>query len=272
MYTSSIDIPAQNGRVAIFQGGDLHADLKAFDEQRFNKWQGVILDYVERGNSAIVILQGDSVHGRLPGDKLFNASILRDDVLTKLDNYAGYMIQKLAALYSPFAEAGIPTFLLKGNHDEKVKGIDIAHEIANASGITYADSEFLVRVRARDQYGKARTKTLYGAHGSGGGATPGGKLNKAQKGNYVADADAYFFGHLHDSVYHIAAIPYLKTDGEAKLSVKERLYSFSSSFVKGRADGIFDYPNAKSLPAVNQALNAFTMDTWNDLWLPTRIL
>lgn len=272
MYTASLEIPAQNGRIAIFQGGDLHADLKAFNEPRFIKWRDMVVDYVARGNSAIVVLQGDSVHGRVPGDKFFNASILRDDVLKNLDNYTGYMIEKVAKLYAPFAEAGIPTLLLQGNHDQKLKHIDIAEEIAKASGVEYANSEFLVRVRARDQHGKARTKVLYGAHGTGGGAMPGSKLNKAYKSTHIADADGFFYGHLHDSVYHIEALPYLKRDGEARLCTKERLFSYSSSFVDSRVAGVHDYPNAKSLPATNQAINAFTMDTWNDLWLPSRIL
>lgn len=272
MYTASLDIPAQNGRVAVFQGGDLHADLKSFDRSRFQKWQNLILDYVNRGNTAIVILQGDSVHGRLPGDKFFDASILRSDVLENAENYVGYMTRDVGGLYKPFTDAGIPTFLLKGNHDAKLKHVDIAEEIAREAGIEYANTEMLLRVRARDQYGKAKTKTIYAAHGSGGGATPGGKLNKAAKSVHIAEADGYFYGHLHDSVYHIEAVPYLKRDGEPALNIKERLYSYSSSFVKGREQGVHDYPSAKSLPSVNQAINAFTLDTWNDLWLPTRIL
>lgn len=272
MYTASLDIPAQNGRIAVFQGGDLHADLKAFDRARFEKWRDLIIDYTERGNTAIVILQGDSVHGRLPGNKFFDASTIRPDVLENIENYVGYMIENVSSLYAPLTAAGIPTFLLKGNHDAYLKNVDIAAEIAKSSGLEYAGAELLVRIRARDQYGKARTKVVYAAHGSGGGALPGSKLNRAHKSVHIAEADAYFYGHLHDSIYHIEAVPYLKRDGEPSLQVKERLFSYSPSFVRSRMQDCHDYANEKSLPAINTALNAFVMDTWNDLWLPSRIL
>lgn len=272
MYTGSLDIPAQNGRVAVFQGGDLHADLKAFDERRFILWRDEVLDYVDRGNSAIVVLQGDSVHGRLPGDRFFDASVLRDEVVSNLSNYTGHMTRYVSQLFRPFAEAGVPTFLLKGNHDAYVQNVDISAEIAAAAGVEYVGTEFLLRVRARDQHGKARTKVLYGAHGASGGSLPGSKLNKLMKSVHIAEADAYLYGHLHDSVYHIEAVPFLKRDGDPSLQIKERLFSYSSSFVRGRHAGVHDYPNQKSLPAVNQAINGFVMDTWNDLWLPTRMM
>ena len=272
MYTSSLDIHAQNGRVAVFQGGDLHADLKAFDEKRFKTWRSTVMDYVDRGNTAIVILQGDCVHGRLPGQKFFDASILRDDVLLNIENYIGYMVEYVGQLLAPLAKANIPTFLARGNHDCYVKNVDIAAEIAKVAGVTYVGAEMLVRVRARDQHGKARTKVLYAAHGAGGGSLPGSKLNKASKSVHIAEADGYFYGHLHDSVYHIESVPYLQHDGKPILRHKERLFSYSPSFVRGRQVGVHDYANAKSLPAVNPAINVFVMDTWNDLWLPSRIL
>jgi hypothetical protein len=46
----------------------------------------------------------------------------------------------------------------------------------------------------------SQTFRIYGHHGSGGAATPGGKLNRLLRFMNDFDADIYAIGHVHDVV------------------------------------------------------------------------
>lgn len=258
MYVSEIELSAPRGRFYLAQIPDMHADLKAFNEKQFKAWRDELLALP--GEELLVIGQGDYVHGRLPGDKFFSASILQPDVLENLDNYANYMARYVGNLLAPLVDHGAKVLLLKGNHDAYLKDVDIVDLICDASGATYAHEEMLVRVLGRDEYGKAAQTTVYAAHGEGGSGLAGGKLNKALRSVNTADADAYLFGHIHDAINHHPAVPGLRRTGKPELILKEKLFAYTGSFVNGRTQNVYDYPSAKSLPAVNDGKYLFVVD------------
>ena len=189
-----------------------------------------------------------------------------------MNNYVGETTKFAGALLKPLADAGVKIFFLRGNHDEYVKHADITALIAEYAGGVNCSNELLLRIRVVDKYVKGKTFVVYAAHGAGGGAKPGAKINRARDSVFVADADAYLYGHVHDAIHRIEQVPTLSTHGKPTLRFKERLYSYAASFVASRQQNVFDYPNAKSLAAVNHGKYAFLVDTMEDKVFDARIL
>lgn len=263
MYVGDIEVNAPDGEFYIVQCPDMHADLKAFNLKKFMLWRDEVIR-LTKTHKVIVICQGDYVHGRLPGDKFFNAEILRGSVVEHLNNYVGFMTEYVGDLLLPLTEAGADLWLLDGNHDNYVQFASIPGLIAKYVNGIYVGNEMLLRVRAVDQYGKTRVKVIYAGHGAGAGGRPGAKINKVMDAVHIADADAYLYGHLHDAVSYTADVPYIPRQGRAQLAVRQRLYAYGSSFVDGRTEGVFDYAGAKALRSTNPAMYSFLVDTWED--------
>lgn len=259
MYVNELTLRSNDGRFYIVPMPDMHADLDSFDEREFISWRNAVLE-LQSIYPVLVVGLGDYIHGRLPGNKFFNSAILRADVSRQLNNYVGFMVNRVGKLLKPLTDAGVRLVLLRGNHDAYIEHADVPLMIADYVGAEYANTEMLVRVRSVDRYDKSYVTNVYAAHGASGAGTPGAKLNKARGSLFVANADVYLYGHIHDAVTRVEAVPSLATHGKPRLVLKDRLFAYASSFVQSRAEDNFDYPNEKSLPVTNSGKYQFLID------------
>ena len=80
MHIDELTVHAPDGKFYLVQGPDLHVDLRAFQAGEFNKWRKKLLSMHER-HPVVLIMHGDYVHGRVPGDTFFNPEVMEPHFL-----------------------------------------------------------------------------------------------------------------------------------------------------------------------------------------------
>ena len=171
--------------------GDLHFGDEAFSERSFKKLKGYI-KWVKENPNARVVLGGD----------LFNVAtrISPTSPFEQEKNEFDKVVGLLEPIKSQIAGA------IDGNHEFRL--IDFANyslmnEFCVRLGIPYMGISGVINFKV----GKKRSKTggqwqqnyyIYLHHSTGGGATAGGKLNRAERLRYLVEGcDAYLAFHGH---------------------------------------------------------------------------
>ena len=182
--------------------GDLHADSKAFDEERLKKWVGHISEF---GGNAIAVCVGDYFNGQTPGHKHFDAGAMRDDYVLNLEGYVKHALGHCERMLKPLTKAGVNTVLIEGNHDRMISAVGFTAMLSDRIGGTYLGNAGFIRAHCTPLYKTTGTpiSVLYAHHGKKGGVTPGPKVNAMQALIGPYDADVYIAGHVHDAMLRV---------------------------------------------------------------------
>ncbi len=222
-------------RVEILHLTDLQVGSKSFIERKFVEYRDWMLSEPYR-------------FGLLGGDLVDAATVL--SLGSPYDNTKEpmYQVEDVVKILRPLAEAGRLLASVGGNHERRTRktfgdcGVLIAKELK----IPYSSGVQLIKIH----YSKHHPFTLALWHGRGASRTKGAKANVLYDFMNKFEAQAYFMGHLHDSIILPATrarvigskIKFLKVIGVMSSSfqaywnsyAEESLMSPSSTFM-GRA-------------------------------------
>lgn len=250
--------------------GDMHADRVEFDDQRFKAH----IKAIAQDKTAVCIVIGDLLDGRIPGRKHFDPDTVRMDFLANLRGYVNHGLDVLEDYLSPLVKAGVPTIFVVGNHDEYLEEIGLTAELVKRLGRSayYLGGEGFVRLRTGDKEPNYYTTVLYARHGSGGGKKPGSKVNAMQAEFEWIDADAVIEGHVHDSDVRVIEAHSVPRSGTLELQLKKRVMFRAPGYVRRAVAGRVGYQGKKGYPASDTGLFQVTFNpkwgTTNRLELP----
>lgn len=253
------DCPIQtstpSGKFRLYLIGDLHADRKAFQEERFKKWRSAII----KDPDSVAVFLGDAFEGRTPGQKHFNLGTLRTPFLLNMERYVDYCLQVGTGLLKPITEAGRPLFNIRGNHDSYQEWSGFSGALARMSGATYLDGAGMIRLRTGRE-GRSYTTTIYATHGWGGGRTPGPKLNSLMSLRGVCEADIYCAAHVHDQMARVVPLMTIPAKGELKLVKRSVAYLRAAAFLEQGQQGEGGYDQDQGYPASDNGLVVLEVD------------
>lgn len=259
MYLADAKVTPRRGTNAfeVFAIGDLHADSKAFDEDRLKAW---IAHIAERGPSALAVCVGDYCNGQVPGHKHFDPDATRPDYLVNLDGYVKHGLAHCERLFAPLKKAKVPTVMVEGNHDRMMGAVGFTPMLADRVGATYLGASGFVRVGSKGA-GQAGggvgewTTIIFAHHGSKGGSTPGPKVNAMHALMGWIDADVFIAGHVHDADLRVVERYGVARKGERLdiLASPVALYR-APSFLARAPVGVSLYPDRKEYGTADRGL------------------
>lgn len=256
MFIADAQISANvGGRFHLYLIGDLHADRKAFQLERFKRWRRTII----KDPLAVVIFMGDAFEGRTPGQKHFNTGTLRKPFVLNMERYVDFCLQAGVSLLKPITEAGRPLFVIRGNHDSYQEWSGFSGALSRMSGATYLDGAGMIRLRTGGK-GCQRTTTIYATHGWGGGRTPGPKLNNLMALRGVCDADIYCAAHVHDQMARVVKVLTLPARGELKLESRAVGFLRAAAFLENGQANEGGYDQDHAYPATDNGLVMLDVD------------
>ena len=246
-----------HGRFNLYAIGDLHCDRVEFDEARFTAWRTQIV----KDPTAVAVFVGDALDGRIPGRKHFDADCVRPDFLQHLKSYVNHGLDVLEQYFRPIVKAGVPLVCVSGNHDEYLEEIGLTAELVRRLGgsARYLGGEGFIRVQTGDTRHRYAT-LIYATHGSGGGKTPGPKVNNMQRMYEWIEADVVMAGHVHDGDIRVIPSYTVQRKGQLTLQRKARTMYRAPSFVRRSVPGVVGYQGKKGFPSSDEGLMWVSLD------------
>ena len=164
--------------------GDIHIGDRAVD-------YGLLERNLEWANDNDALIIGT-------GDWLNNATLGSKSSPYKQDMDADTQVKKCIELFTPVKDNVIG--IIQGNHEnrsEKGGHVDPLGAVCLALGCEYLKYSGVISIIVGTRQ-KSRAYTFYVHHTTGGGSTPGGKINRVDKlRSIVSNADCYLGGHNH---------------------------------------------------------------------------
>lgn len=227
--------------------GDIHRGSAQFDEPLFNK----VIKYISENENCYTVLMGDLIDNALKNSKsnIYCAVESPKDSIDWIVNKLKSIKHKILALTS-------------GNHEDRTSreaGIDITANIAERLDLTerYSEGPFILYVSlgtSRNRKGMYQTFTIFGTHGSGGGSSQSGALNKILSlANIVPNADIYLMGHTHkplitfENRYLINSVARTHVEHEALYVNGGSFLNFEGSY----GEKNLYKPTSKKVPIIN---------------------
>lgn len=187
--------------------GDLHYGNPLCSLKHFNR----TLKFVQNNDDVYVVLTGDLCESAIIGSKgdVYHQTVTpemqRDDVIEFL---------------TPIKDKILG--MVTGNHEQRIKEIDISKDIAKALNVPYRPEGMLLKISFGDNNngtkGKPYTYWGYFSHGYGGARTKSAKAVKVERVATWIHADFYILSHDH--VVNIAPDVYLLPDNRGTLDTK----------------------------------------------------
>lgn len=179
--------------IEIYVIEDLHEGDPLFNKKEFIK----LRDYIKDTENAFCILGGDLINNATKN----SISDIYNEQLSPMQQ-----INSLLDMLEPIKNkilAGVP-----GNHELrsfKESGIDIMALVMRELGISnrYAEEAYYIFLHFGEKIEGRKAPmcyTIYGTHGTGGGGTPGAKINKLVKMSNICYADLFVIGHAHEPI------------------------------------------------------------------------
>lgn len=243
---------AGSGTFNLYAVGDMHADRREFDEKRCRAYVKTIAG----DPTAVAVFVGDALDGRIPGRKHFDADTVRPEFLGNLKSYVNYGLEVIESLFLPLIKAKVPLVIVSGNHDEYLEEIGLSAEIVRRLGGTarYLGGEGFIRIRSGNLKVSPRTTVVYATHGTGGGKTPGPKVNAMQRYFEWVDADVVMAGHVHDGdIRIIPSYSVQRSEGLTLIKNPRAMYR-APSFVARSIEGVVGYQGKKGYPSSDEGL------------------
>lgn len=173
--------------LADFHLGDIHSDFKKIQEY---------LAYIKDNDNVFTVLNGDMMDAAIQssiGDT-YGASLQPMEQLAQCVKIFEPITDKILAV-------------TPGNHEQRIyktDGLDLTQLMCNQLGIgdRYSPASVLLFIRfgkdkKHDHHSRPILYTIYCVHGSGGGRTEGGKVNRLMQLGNIVDADIFVHSHTH---------------------------------------------------------------------------
>lgn len=173
--------------LADFHLGDIHSDFKKIQEY---------LAYIKDNDNVFTVLNGDMMDAAIQssiGDT-YGASLQPMEQLAQCVKIFDPIKDKILAV-------------TPGNHEQRIyksDGLDLTQLMCNQLGIgdRYSPASVLLFIRfgknnIHFHHGRPVLYTIYCVHGSGGGRTEGGKVNRLMQLGNIIDADIFVHSHTH---------------------------------------------------------------------------
>ncbi|MHB1097857.1 MAG: metallophosphoesterase [Gemmatimonadaceae bacterium] len=242
------------GRVNLYAIGDMHADRREFDEAKFRAH----IQHIAADPHSVAVFVGDALDGRIPGRKFFDADTVRPDFLGNLKSYVNHGLEVLTDYFNPLIRAKVPLVMVSGNHDEYLEEIGLTSELVRRLGGTarYLGGEGFIRLQT-GQPNKTKglyTTVIYATHGTGGGKTPGPKVNAMQRYYEWVQADVVMAGHVHDGDIRIIPSYSVQRSGVLQLETTPRVMYRAPSYVRRSIAGVVGYQGKKGYPASDEGV------------------
>ncbi len=240
-----------DGTFNLYAIGDMHADRKEFDDVKCRAY----IDHIANDPKGIAIFVGDALDGRIPGRKHFDPDTVRIDFLENLKSYVNHGLDVLRDYFKPLVKARVPLVIVSGNHDEYLEEVGLSAKLAQELGRTahYLGGEGFVRIRTGPSV-NMRTTVVYATHGTGGGKTPGPKVNNMQRYYEWVDADVVMAGHVHDGDIRIIPCYGVQRSDALELQTRPRVMYRAPSFVRRSIPGVVGYQGKKGFPSSDEGL------------------
>lgn len=195
--------------------GDLHIGSPHFDQKELDKQLRFIDEHRERCR---IIIMGDIAETALKDS--VGAGVYEQDEMVQQQIY------KAKNIFWDYRDLidGVVT----GNHEQRVyqrSGIDLMRFFCEIMQIPdrYLRYQGIIKF-AWNQ----RCYHVSVWHGSGGGSTPGGAMNKLQKQADTVFADVYLMGHVHRRQAHTKMI-YIPDPRTGKLKMQKQVFVVTGS-------------------------------------------
>lgn len=215
-------------KVYLLPIGDIHLGVENVDLVKLSGY----INWAKQ-NLAYIFLMGD----------LFDVATLTSKTSPFTQKYSlNEAIRIAKEIFEPMKDKIIGA--ITGNHElrlERKAGFNVMEGFCNLMGIEYCGYSAVLRFRIGKFTRKNREPSprieyiFYCHHSTGGGATIGGKLNRAEKLRYIFEgADAYIIGHNHAKGLGEINVGYLSKsgNGKARINYKRICYVDSGSFYK----------------------------------------
>ena len=245
------------GHVNIYAIGDTHADRREFDRERFDRY----IAHICADPLAVAVFVGDALDGRIPGRKHFDPDAIRSDFLENLKSYVNHGLDVTAGMFRPLIKAKVPLVLVSGNHDEYLEEIGFTAALCQrlGAGAHFLGGEGFIRLRSGKPNPKSGTggmyvTRIYATHGSGGGKTPGPKVNAMQRTYEWIEAEVVMAGHVHDGDIRIIQSYTVPKVDTLQLVTHPRVMYRAPSFVRRAIPGVVGYQGRKGYPASDDGL------------------
>ena len=193
--TREIRVKRWTDPVRIHATGDWHVGEAGCSEARLRR----VLADAAKDPSALFFLMGDLGGFIAPDDRRWEPEAVAEGLTIRdLADWGGALVTRICDVAAPIRGRVIGS--LTGNHEvtySRRKSCDVAHQIATGLGCpSLGYAAFLtVRISCGN---KSRDVSVYATHGSGGAATPGGKMARLVRMMSSFDADLIMMGHVHE--------------------------------------------------------------------------
>ena len=165
---------------------DMHIGDKNFDEELLQQ----TINYVQKTPNTYVIGVGDWLNVATKNSK--SSSFQQNLTL-------GEQIDKVNNMFLPIKDRVIG--MVQGNHEKRIEefcGYDPLIAVCSKLECQYLKYSAVVSVVLKPKANSGIAYTFYVHHTTGGGSTPGSKINRINKlRNIVCNADVYLGGHNH---------------------------------------------------------------------------
>lgn len=252
MEFAEVDVKSSsNRRVRIYPIGDMHLEKIHFDEDRAKRYFGDIA----KDPHGVWVFLGDAIEGRTPSMDKYDIDVIRPEFRTQ--EYGHVIRKEISRIFSPLKAR--PGFVVKGNHDEYLKYEGIARTVAEASGGQYLDGEGMFRLNV-DMGGKAGYVLGYARHITGGGRTPGAKINSAYDMQRIVDADIYLAGHVHSQSSYVVPRWKIPRRRGALPHQEHEAFAVATALMHNRVLGVVDYAGKKGYASTDNGLVFYEFD------------
>jgi len=212
--------------------GDLHIGADGFKPELLGR-------QIEQGlkDGCYFIGMGDMVDFASASNRqALREAKLHETVSSLIDKAALDLVTDLIKILRP--SVGRWLGMLEGNHmwvfDDGTTS-DMA--LCRALKAPFLGTCGLIQVRFRDPPRRTVTCDIWAHHGSGGGATPAGILNKLHRAMESFEADVYLMGHLHRLVAEKVSRLYGSHSPQPKIIERPKILCGTGSFMAGYQQG-----------------------------------
>lgn len=263
-----------DGTYRFYPIGDLHLDHVTFNQDRFLQYR----EWIISDPYAVAVFVGDLAEGRVPGQKHFDPDSIRPYFQRRMSNYYDAVVQGGMKLLGPIARAGVPLVVVRGNHDRKSEWYNLAKNLTrNIKGAQYLGDGGFARITSGTTLtgvgGAKRRPSQYVTkafitHGSGGGKTPGPKINNMEMGSrWLDDINIICKGHVHDAFARVVDRACVPDDGKLELLRKPLGLLRAPAFVEHLVPDTDGYVIQQEYPTTDRGLLYLNVKpATGDLW------
>lgn len=222
--------------------GDIHVGSPLVDYEKLQKRINAIRDEPNRHT----IIMGDVIDNIMAYaggmvDKRWNSDIAQKDLMTTEEQS-----DKFVELFEPIKHKIIG--ILSGNHEWKTfNRRRFEKDFCEELEVPYLGYECMIHIGCYYKKSLIRDFEMWACHGSFGGMTVGGGINRLKQLAGQYDADIYLHAHTHDKAFYIDEQLY-HDPKKNDLFTRPKIYVMTGTFMRAHMKGIDHYGERRPSP------------------------